>query len=40
MTNTYHGFVDNWLKYKDVYHKNEELLAIDDEDEKQTGSQN
>jgi len=36
MTNTYHGFVDNWLRnIKDVYHKNEEeLLAIYDEDEK------
>ncbi len=36
MTNTYHGFVDNWLRnIKDVYHKNEEeLLAITDEDDK------
>lgn len=36
MTNTYHGFVDNWLRnIKDVYHTNEEeLLAIADEDER------
>ncbi|MBC7890423.1 MAG: carbonate dehydratase [Ferruginibacter sp.] len=36
MTNTYHGFVDNWLRnIKDVYHKNEdELLAIADKDER------
>lgn len=36
MTNTYHGFVDNWLRnIKDVYHKNqEELLVIKDEDDK------
>ena len=36
MSNTYHGFVDNWLRnIKDVYHKNEEeLLAINDEDDK------
>ena len=36
MTNTYHGFVDNWLRnIKDVYHNNEdELAAIKDEDEK------
>jgi carbonic anhydrase len=36
MTNTYHGFVDNWLRnIKDVYHKNEEeLLAITNEDDK------
>ena len=36
MTNTYHGFVDNWLRnIKDVYHQNEEeLLAIIDEDER------
>ncbi len=33
MTNTYHGFVDNWLcNIKDVYHKNHlELDAIQDE---------
>lgn len=33
MTNTYHGYVDNWLRnIKDVYHKNHlELDAIDDE---------
>jgi len=32
MTNTYHGYVDNWLRnIKDVYHKNSlELDAIDD----------
>ena len=32
MTNTYHGYVDNWLRnIKDVYHKhNEELEAIED----------
>lgn len=36
MTNTYHGFVDNWLRnIKDVYHKNqEELLVIKDEDDR------
>jgi carbonic anhydrase len=27
MSNTYHGYVDNWLRnIKDVYHKNEKLL--------------
>jgi carbonic anhydrase len=33
MTNTYHGFVDNWLRnIKDVYHANEaELTALKDE---------
>jgi carbonic anhydrase len=33
MTNTYHGYVDNWLRnIKDVYHANEaELMAIKDE---------
>lgn len=33
MTNTYHGFVDNWLRnIKDIYHANqEELSAIADE---------
>jgi len=33
MTNTYHGFVDNWLRnIKDVYHKNAvELNGIQDE---------
>ena len=33
MTNTYHGFVDNWLRnIKDVYHKNQiELDAINDD---------
>lgn len=33
MTNTYHGYVDNWLRnIKDVYHENsKELDAIDDE---------
>jgi carbonic anhydrase len=32
MTNTYHGYVDNWLRnIKDVYHKHsEELEAIED----------
>jgi len=32
MSNTYHGYVDNWLRnIKDVYHKNEnELNAISD----------
>lgn len=32
MTNTYHGFVDNWLRnIKDIYHNNEhELLNIAD----------
>jgi carbonic anhydrase len=36
MTNTYHGFVDNWLRnIKDVYHKNvTELNAIADEHER------
>lgn len=36
MTNTYHGFVDNWLRnVKDVYYKNEEeLAAITDEDDR------
>ncbi len=36
MTNTYHGFVDNWLRnIKDVYHTNEEeLAAIADMDER------
>ncbi len=36
MTNTYHGFVDNWLRnIKDVYFKNqEELKAINNEDDK------
>ena len=36
MTNTYHGFVDNWLRnIKDVYHKNSaELDAIKNEDER------
>ena len=36
MTNTYHGFVDNWLRnIKDVYHTNEEeLRAIKDEEDK------
>lgn len=36
MTNTYHGFVDNWLRnIKDVYHQNSaELDAIDDEIER------
>jgi carbonic anhydrase len=36
MTNTYHGFVDNWLRnIKDVYHSHqEELDAIADEDER------
>ncbi|MBK7504023.1 MAG: carbonic anhydrase [Bacteroidetes bacterium] len=34
MTNTYHGFVDNWLRnIKDVYHKNKsELENIEDEE--------
>jgi carbonic anhydrase len=34
-TNTYHGYVDNWLRnIKDVYHKNsEELNAMKDETE-------
>lgn len=33
MTNTYHGYVDNWLRnIKDVYHNNSvELNAIDDD---------
>src|SRR6188768_1081559 len=32
LKNTYHGYVDNWLRYiKDVYHKNEaELKMIED----------
>ncbi len=36
MTNTYHGYVDNWLRnIKDVYHKNyPELDAIEDETER------
>jgi carbonic anhydrase len=36
MTNTYHGFVDNWLRnIKDVYHKNEkELLTLKTDDER------
>ena len=36
MTNTYHGFVDNWLRnIKDVYHKNEEeLKAIHNKNER------
>lgn len=36
MTNTYHGYVDNWLRnIKDVYHKNSiELDAIHDEIER------
>lgn len=36
MTNTYHGFVDNWLRnIKDVYYQNiEELDAIHDESER------
>jgi carbonic anhydrase len=36
MTNTYHGFVDNWLRnIKDVYFKNqEELQAINNEEDK------
>ena len=36
MGNTYHGFVDNWLRnIKDVYHKNQpELDAIEDESDR------
>ncbi|MEJ7587845.1 MAG: carbonic anhydrase [Ferruginibacter sp.] len=36
MTNTYNGYVDNWLRnIKDVYHKNEvELSAIEDPSDK------
>lgn len=36
MSNTYHGYVDNWLRnIKDVYHKNSiELDAIDDMQER------
>lgn len=34
MTNTYHGFVDNWLRnIKDIYHQNRiELDSIEDEE--------
>ncbi len=37
MTNTYHGYVDNWLRnIKDVYHQNkEELIAIKDGTERE-----
>ena len=36
LKNTYHGYVDNWLRYiKDVYHKNEtELKLIEDPTER------
>jgi carbonic anhydrase len=36
MTNTYHGFVDNWLRnIKDVFHKNEkELQALKTDNER------
>jgi carbonic anhydrase len=36
MTNTYHGYVDNWLRnIKDVYHKNsQELSSIEDQQER------
>ena len=36
MSNSFHGFVDNWLRnIKDVYHKNEkELVAIEDKTER------
>lgn len=36
MTNTYHGYVDNWLRnIKDVYHKNYlELEAIEDQQQR------
>lgn len=36
MTNTYHGFVDNWLRnIKDVYHKNHDALdAIKNESDR------
>lgn len=36
MTNTYHGFLDNWLRnIKDVYYKNcDELEAIEDQTER------
>ncbi len=36
MTNTYHGYVDNWLRnIKDIFHKNaNELNAITDEEER------
>ncbi len=36
MTNTYHGYVDNWLRnIKDVYHKNHlELDAFEDEQQR------
>lgn len=36
MSNTYHGFVDNWLRnIKDVYHTNEsELMSIEDPKER------
>ncbi len=39
MTNTYHGYVDNWLRnIKDVYHKNHlELDAIADEQQRANG---
>lgn len=36
MTNTYHGYVDNWLRnIKDVYHQNwEELYSIKDKEQR------